>query len=209
MVSGWYMASICNIAPQYNTTMGLIHSMAQGKSNNWNRERIEAGVPWCLDNGVFADKFIESEWIGRLDGLKQYKETCAFIAVPDVVGNAKETISQFPYYRSLITDFPVALISQDGIREQEVPWDSFDCLFIGGSDEHKLGKEGGWILNEAKKHNKWIHIGRVNSASRILRFWQADSWDGTHLGFNPSSVGQFHAAVLQVRAMKAQKGMFE
>lgn len=202
------MASICNIAPQYNETMGLIHSLAQGKSNEWNKVRIDAGVPWCFDNGVFSGKFTESDWVGRLEGLKPYKDTCLFVAIPDVVGNARETISKFYQYRHFVTDFPVAFISQDGIREEEIPWGDFDCLFVGGTDEHKLGKEGGWIINQAKEHRKWVHIGRVNSPSRILKFWQADSWDGTHLGFNPSSISKFHAAVLQARAMKAQKGMF-
>lgn len=107
----------------------------------------------------------------------------------------------------MVKDFPVALVSQDGISNTDIPWDDFDCIFIGGSDEHKLGKEGGWVVREAKKHNKWIHIGRVNSSRRILKFWQADSWDGTCLNYFPSGVAKFHAAVLQVRAMKQMKGL--
>ena len=40
-------------------------------------------------------------------------------------------------------------------------------------------------------------------------FTQADSWDGTHLGFMPSEVNKINAAVLQARAMKKQERMFE
>ena len=208
--SGWYMASTSNIHPKYNDTMGII----QNTSNlikGFYRSRFDAGVPFCIDNEVFADKFQVDSWKKVLELVIPYKETCLFIVIPDVIGNCRETLKQFSHYRNMVKDLPVALVSQDGIREQEndIPWDDFDCLFIGGSDEHKLGKEGGWILQEAKRHGKWVHVGRVNSPKRILKFWQADSWDGTHLGFMPSDVSKFHAAVLQVREMKKQKGLFD
>lgn len=210
-VSGWYMASTSSIAPQYNGTMGLMHSLAQGKSNNWNKHRIEAGVPWGLDNGVFSDKFDVSVWLKRIEGLRPYKETCLFVVIPDVIQDFAATITQFRQYRSMVSDFPVALVSQDGIyqRRNEIPWDDFDCLFVGGSDTHKLGMEGGWIIQEAKARGKWVHVGRVNSVKRILQFWQADSWDGTHLGFKPSDVKKFNAAVLQARSFKQTKGLFD
>lgn len=206
------MATTSSINPKYNETMGLMHSLAQGKSNQWNLNRMKSGIPWCLDNGIFSDKFDETVWLKRLEGLLPYKDTCIFVVIPDVVGNSLATINQFDYYRKMVKDFPVALVSQDGIMQQaeKIPWDDFDCLFVGGTDDHKLGKEGGWIINEAKAHRKWIHVGRVNSARRILRFWQADSWDGTCLNFGPERhILKFHAAVLQVRAMKKMKGLFE
>ena len=207
--SGWYMASTFSIAPKFDLTLGAI--LTTSKNNNHGiPSRLERKIPWCLDNGIFTDKFSAGAWIDKLSSLKKHIDTCLFVAIPDVIGDCAETLKQFSHYRSMVSDFPVALVSQDGIKEQAhlIPWDDFDCLFIGGSDEHKLGKEGGWILNEVKKRGKWVHVGRVNSISRILQFWQADSWDGTHLGFMPSDVSKFHAAVLQVRNMKKTKRMF-
>lgn len=212
--SGLYMASTSNIHAKYDSTMGVIHTMAQGWTKPHHgiyRSRLGRGVYWCLDNGMFTEKFIQEYWIAKIEALSQYKNTCLFIVIPDVIGDCKSTLAQFSHYRSMVKDFPVALVSQDGIKEHAkyIPWNDFDCLFVGGSDEHKLGKEGAWIIQEAKKRNKWVHVGRVNSPSRILKFWQADSWDGTHLGFMPSDVSKFHAAVLQVRAMKQSKGLFD
>lgn len=219
--SGWYMASTSNVDKKYNGTIGIIQN-SSNLINGFYRSRFDAGVPFCIDNEVFTDKFQVDKWLQAAELAKQYKSTCLFIVIPDVlhklpngkvIGDCVATLEQFRYYRNMITDLPVALVSQDGIKQQahKIPWDDFDCLFMGGSDHHKLGKEGGWILNEAKRRGKWVHVGRVNSPRRILQFWQVDSWDGTHLGFMPSDVTKFHAAVLQVRDRKTkrQKGLFD
>jgi hypothetical protein len=198
------MAATGQIHPRYNDTIGQIET-----ANSIHWKRINQGVYWCLDNGVFTGKFNVEKWTKQMDDLKEHKDKCLFIAIPDVVGNFEATLKQFSHYRNMVKDYPVAFVSQDGIRERDIPWNDFSCLFVGGSDRHKLGKEGGLVIREAKKRGKWVHIGRVNSPARILKFWQADSWDGTHLGYMPSDVGKFHAAVLQVRAMKAQNRMFE
>ena len=200
--SGWYMASTSQINPKYNDTIGQIETSG---SVHW--KRINQGIWWCLDNGVFTHKFNLEKWLEQIKSLIPNQSKCLFIVIPDVVGDSKKTLAQFMRYRQMIKGFPVAFVSQDGIKNIDVPWDDFDCLFVGGTDEHKLGKEGGWIINEAKKHGKWVHIGRVNSPNRILKFWQADSWDGTHLGFMPSEINKINAAVLQVRAMKKMKGL--
>lgn len=214
--SGWYMASTGTIDEKYDGTMGIIAPMNTGQSptSSIYRDRFSRGVPWCLDNGVFTNKFEFNQWIARIEALMEHKDTCQFVSIPDVVGNALSTLMEFRAYRDIVKKkfgLPVALVSQDNISNYAdmIPWKELDCIFIGGSDNHKLGKEGGWILNAARKRNKWVHVGRVNSPKRIRDFWQADSWDGTHLGFMPSDVTKFHAAVLQVRAMKQSKGLFD
>jgi len=197
------MTASSGIDSKYNDTFGQIETAG---SIHWNR--ITQDIYWCLDNGIFTGKFDEDKWLEQIERLTPYKDKCLFVAIPDVLYDCDATLNQFSHYRKMV-DLPVALVTQDGISENKlIPWDDLDAVFIGGSDEHKLGKEGGWVIREAKKRNKWIHVGRVNSPSRILKFWQADSWDGTHLGFNPSNVNKFHAAVLQVRAMKQQERMF-
>ena len=201
------------ITQKFDETIGYIHTVRAGRGGNSDlaRSRLERGVFWCLDNGMFTDKFETGAWLSKMEALSIYINTCLFIVIPDVIGDCKSTISQFSHYRNMVKDFPVALVSQVGIKEQahKIPWDDFDCLFVGGSDEHKLGKEGSWIIQEAKKRNKWVHVGRVNSKSRVLKFWMADSWDGTDTSFNPNHVTKYHAAVLQVRALKKSKGMFD
>lgn len=208
--SGWYMASTSQIAKKYRTTMGHIEGIP-----NIRPVALDACQTWCLDNSVFTDKFKVGKWLQRIESLERWYSKCLFITIPDVVGNCEKTLYRFDEYRKYVNeDLPVAFVSQDGIVEyaNEIPWNKFDVLFIGGSDEHKLGKEGGWILNQAKQRGKWVHVGRVNSPKRMIRdFPMADSWDGTHLSFNPSAVSKFHAAVLQIRDMKTgkQKGLFD
>jgi hypothetical protein len=217
--SGWYMSSTSNISQKYDETIGIIYkggvylgrTAEHAHYDIYRSRHSRSSTPWCLDNGVFTGKFEKDFWLAKIEALREYKDTCLFIVIPDAIGDCSKTLEQFHYYRSMVNDLPVAFVSQDGIKQQasRIPWDEFDCLFVGGSDDHKLGKEGGWIINEAKKYGKWVHIGRVNSVSRILKFWRADSWDGTHLGFMPSDVAKFHAAVLKVRSMKKSKGLFD
>ena len=63
----------------------------------------------------------------------------------------------------------------------EIPFDKFSSLFIGGSTEYKLSEETANIVRIAKEKDKWIHMGRVNSYKRI-RYANSigcDSVDGT------------------------------
>lgn len=205
MISGWYMASTANIAERYDQTIGAIQGIKRGSpGGNIHRVRLNRGVPWCLDNGVFTGVFDKENWLKKLEVLQEYKATCLFVTVPDIVGDFINTLARFLYYRPLIENYPVAFVSQDGIMNypDKIPWDAFDCLFVGGSDDHKRGREGGWIIAEAQKRGKWVHVGRINSPSSILRFWMADSWDGTTTSFAPSNIKQIHPAVLQARALK-------
>ena len=60
-------------------------------------------------------------------------------------------------------------------------------LFIGGTDEFKLGPDAEAIGREAKDRGKWLHMGRVNSIKRlrIAKRMGCDSVDGTYLSFGP------------------------
>lgn len=127
---------------------------------------------------------------------------CLFTCAPDVVGDAKETLKQFKNWELLIhyAGLPVALVAQDGLENLEIPWDYFEALFIGGSTQWKLGREVRWLIKEAKKYQKWVHMGRVNSVPRI-RYAQSigvDSVDGSGYSINFSHVYK-HLPVLQSR----------
>ena len=208
--SGWYLASTASIARKHNKTLGVIHNTSN-LNKGFYTDRLSAGVPFCLDCEVFSNKFDEAQWLKAVERAELYAATCLFVVVPDVVADAAATLQRFKQYRPLIKNLPAAFVSQDGIEllADSIPWDDFSAVFIGGTDKHKLGASGRWVMQEARERGKWVHVGRVNSPSRIVQLWEADSWDGTHLGFNPSDASRFHAAVLQARLMKKSNTFLE
>ena len=202
-VSGWYLSSTPTFDESLYKNIGIIQTMNQGIY----RKKLDTGIPWCLDNGVFTGKFCHEKWARKLEAFKEYASTCLFVTIPDVVGDSEATIKRFHKYKEEVKGYPVAFVSQDGIKKhkKQIPWSSFDCLFVGGTNEHKLGDEGKWIIEEAKRRSKWIHIGRVNSRKRILIFWDADSWDGTTLSFAPRNVVRISNAVSDARKLKEKE----
>lgn len=146
-------------------------------------EALKSDRRWMMDNNAFSGGFDAHVWLRALLRYLPYKQTCVGIPVPDMVGDAFETLRAFSHYWRIVRElgYPVAFVTQDGITPALAPWDYFDVLFVGGTDAHKLGPEAGAMIAEARERGKWIHIGRVNSPSRIRDFWMADSVDGTHL----------------------------
>jgi hypothetical protein len=169
-------------------------------------DEVKQGATWAMDNDCFnggldADKFVEI-----LSVYHPYREKCLFVALPDVVGDSQKTLKRFFQWQPIISNFgyKVALVTQDGLTPQKTPWNLLDALFVGGTDNHKRGKEGGALIERAKKIGVWVHVGRVNSASVMENlFWMCDSFDGTTITFNPGersrSIG---GAINRVRAKK-------
>jgi len=91
---------------------------------------------------------------------------------------------------------------------QRVPWESFDVLFIGGTDKHKLGPEAGALADEAARRGVPVHVGRVNSPSRLRDWWRAFSWDGTTICIDPENARGIATAVREVRALKDAGTLF-
>jgi len=150
-------------------------------------ERIFHHYPmWSADNGCFAHpNRTPSDLLAWLERLPQ--KDALFFPAPDVVGNAKLTIERslpvLPQIRKL--GFKAAFVAQNGIEETPIPWDEFDCLFIGGDTQFKLSEQSKDLVTEAKSRNKWVHMGRVNSYRRLklANDWGCDSADGTYLRF--------------------------
>lgn len=141
---------------------------------------------WAADNGCFNHpNRTPAELLSWLERLPS--KDALFFPAPDVVGNAKLTIERslpvLPRIREL--GFKAAFVAQNGIEETVVPWDDFDCLFIGGDTEFKLSEQSRELVSEAKSKNKWVHMGRVNSYKRLklANDWGCDSADGTYLRF--------------------------
>jgi hypothetical protein len=184
---------------------------------------------WIADNGKFSPKRAESGeawdeqgWWDFLVKNSDKAHKAAFATAPDVVhwvqypngkkgpmGDAAATLIESARWYDKIRElgYPVALVAQDGLDPADVPWDKIDAIFIGGSDDYKVGtappgrvralKLDGTplgipgsigVIQEAKRRGKWVHIGRVNSQARyrFARMVGADSVDGTYLKFGPS-----------------------
>lgn len=150
-------------------------------------EFILNGGWWILDNGAFTKQgFTEWYWLEWLDALKKYQDKCICVVIPDVVGNCDATIERFRTHKDYAADYGhIAFVTQDGLTCDMTPWDDFDVLFIGGTDNHKMGKEAGYLIQEGLKRGKHIHVGRVNTEYRLMQFWQCHTWDGTALTIKP------------------------
>lgn len=164
-----------------NRYFGHIMTPAGGK-------KTPIQLPWCADNEVFTERFrwpVFADWLAY---MHRHRETCKFVVVPDVVGNACATLDRYRWYAWRIKSmgFPVAFVAQDGIEDMKWP-PEYDVLFIGGSTEWKMGEAAAWCIKKAQAAGKWVHVGRVNSQKRIRHFQllQVDSVDGTGLVFAP------------------------
>lgn len=148
------------------------------------QKALEAGCYWMLDNGQFKDKWTWKLWWKYLSRYLSFQSTCLGVVIPDKLADYVTTIHYFKVYSHIARDmgYPVALVTQDGLKPEYLDWQSFDTLFVGGSNDHKRGVEAHNIIFEAKRHGKWVHIGRVQSGSAMLKHWpMADSFDGTTL----------------------------
>lgn len=163
--------------------IGVMLSFNAGKTSKHGHSLFAA------DNGCFvqADKYTDDgflKWLSTLD-----RDHCLFASAPDVVGDAVATRKRAYPMLQRIRDlgFKSAYIVQDGETADEIKWDEMDAIFIGGSTKWKLGQSAAEIVKEAKRRNKWVHMGRVNSFKRI-QYAEAigcDSVDGTFLVFAP------------------------
>ena len=149
------------------------------------------GVPWGIDNGCFTqgERFNLDGYLRWLDKLP--RSGCLFATAPDVVGDAEATLARSRNVLPVIRDlgYPAALVAQDGLEALDVPWETFDALFIGGTTEWKLSEAAYELIAEAKAQRKHVHCGRVNSWPRFRAMALAgcDSADGTMLAFAPDA----------------------
>jgi hypothetical protein len=157
-------------------------------SGKWAVSAHEGHV-WAADNGCFTagGRFNLGAYLCWLVLLPEH-ERCLFATAPDVVGDAAATWRRsepvLPVLRRL--GFRAALVAQDG-WDGRVDWDSFDCLFMGGTTEFKLSERAWELCREATARGKWTHMGRVNSLRRLraAAVGGYNSADGTFLRFGP------------------------
>lgn len=155
---------------------------------------LRADQWWAYDNACFnhSGDFEWDRWL-RVLRLKQAQAPgkCLFVTAPDIPFDADGTRARFMEYRErlLALDVPLAFITQDGMGVEDIPWGDISAVFVGGSDEWKLGRESAAIMAEAKRRQKWVHVGRVNGYGRLRKAYilGADSVDGTYLRFGPKT----------------------
>lgn len=165
---------------------GLLDCIVTPKQGN----KLPDDVWFCADNGCFGAGYPgDDKWWAWLQTLPA--DRCRFAVAPDVVGDAAATLARSAPWLPRIRDLgmPAAFVAQDGLESLDIPWGDFDVLFIGGSTGWKLGRHARAIVREAKLRGKPVHMGRVNSHSR-LRYADAigcDSADGTYIAFGPDT----------------------
>lgn len=174
-------ASPTTLAPYRTEELGVLSSPRRFYRES---EGIEEWR-WAADNDAFSEwnehryrKMLAAIW-----GLRG----CLFVTAPDVVGDASTTLALFEHWYAELSETlqPIALVAQDGLGFYDVPWKRIDALFIGGTDEFKLGLTARILIAEAKKRGKWVHMGRVNSyeRGRYARWLGCDSIDGTQFSW--------------------------
>ena len=161
--------------------------MIQPRSGNSIDRIADSGRMWAADNDCFQKLDVEAYWKMIIAISHVDRSRLLWVSVPDVVGNAQETINRwlewFPQLDYL--GLPAAFIGQNGLGllRDEIPWDQMTAFFLGGDDEWKLSQEAESLAREAKQRGKLVHIGRVNTLRRIrdvlMMCPQADSMDGT------------------------------
>jgi hypothetical protein len=143
-------------------------------------------APWpgmfAVDNGAFSH-FDLSVFQRMLSKCSPHKSRCRWVAAPDVVGNAKRTLEAFQYWHPRIRRFelPVALVLQNGIEHERIPWERIACVFIGGDNPFKGSQAVRDAVKCARLHGLWVHMGRVNTPERLDLACDVDcdSIDGT------------------------------
>jgi hypothetical protein len=136
-----------------------------------------AGVPWGLDNGCFTE-FNRPKWERMV--IESETERPVFVTLPDIVGDAIRTLELFDHFKLFTNEVPRALVLQDGIGQHRIPWDDVAAVFVGGSDDFKYSQEAINACKAARMLGKWVHVGRVNTASRVRNWAEvADSLDGS------------------------------
>jgi hypothetical protein len=139
------------------------------------------GAVWAADNGAFS-AFDASAFVTMLEKLRGVPG-CRFVAAPDVVGDAAQTLRLFAQWAPVIRSlgFPVALVGQDGLTVADVPWSQIDALFIGGSTDWKLSRAAAQLVAYGQARGKWTHLGRTNTRRRLHHASRigCDSVDGT------------------------------
>lgn len=164
---------------------------------------VEAGIRegrwWAMDNAAFKNGFEPVKFFAHLTKLEPYRDRCLFVVVPDCVGDANATLALWTEWTPQITGWPLAFVAQD--KQEYLPYPpGCTWIFIGGTDDFKLGVGGRVCIERALAEGKYVHVGRVNSKKRYQMFERmgVHSCDGTGPTRAPDNYFRLlHAAMVQ------------
>lgn len=139
-----------------------------------------AGMSYAIDNGAFS-RFDAAKFAALLVREEPRMDECLFVTIPDIVGNARRTLEIWKERDRFARHWRKALVAQDGIEDLDIPWNELDAIFIGGWDGWKDSRAVIDIVKTAKTLGVHVHVGRVNTHRRYMRFYEAgaDTCDGT------------------------------
>lgn len=181
-------------------------------SNNRPERAMGWGVPMAIDNGAFSG-FDAPAFLSLLAKVLRSNAKVLWATAPDVVGDAKATLGKFAIWGPMMRHlgFKTALVTQDGMKAGALPWAMLDAIFVGASDEWKLGPDSVEICDVAKRLGKAIHVGRCNSKVRIRAAMAmgADSCDGSQFSwwprrYIPKGLRWIEESEKELEAMRAQ-----
>lgn len=127
------------------------------------------------DNGCFSSTkvFDEQRWITWLKGLP--RDGCLWATAPDVVGDHQATVERSAPWLPIIQEmgFRAAFVVQNGATVANVPWDTFDAVFVGGVLECL---PCGWAKPttppEGMSPKEWMKVRRCPHCTRRLTEWK-------------------------------------
>jgi hypothetical protein len=180
-----------------------------GPRTSVGRDFLRSLPCWAADNDCFQ-RFDEPKYLAMLDRCVEIGGNIRFVTLPDVVCNAPATLALCHQWVHEVRGrgLPTALVGQDGMKADEIPWDLIDAFFVGGSTRWKL-HEGIDLAKEAKARGKWVHIGRVNTAARLSMCLMspADSVDGS--GFSKFGDAKLAMADRAISRLQHTAGLFQ
>ena len=172
----------------------------------WHMKEMDKhDIVWAGDNDCYTNNFHPTKFLRWLELAKAYQDRCLFINPPDVVGDAVGTMKLFKDWvpRIKALGYPVSLVLQDGIENMVIPWGDIDAVFVGGTTEWKMSQTVIELLLRVGEKKKHRHIGRVNSVSRIMHFWDfAESFDGTDYVYRPESCAKDYIPKMRARQLQ-------
>ena len=147
---------------------------------------ITDGCTWAADNQAFMQGFNPDVFFPWLEKMQPYRDTCLFVACPDVMGDCVETHKLWEHWQPQFGDWPLAYVGQDG--ETNIP-SSASALFVGGTTEWKMSEAAASLIRLATRRELHVHIGRVNWGKRYRHFRQMQgsehfTCDGTRTRFD-------------------------
>jgi hypothetical protein len=196
----------------YATTTRTRRNVAALAAAGWRlfltpQIQTQHGLPYALDNGAWGAYRRGVPWDGAAfrELLADLGAGADFVVLPDIVGDGPRSLARsltwLPTVRAV--NPRVLLPVQDGCEDAVAPLlPAVFGLFVGGTTEWKLSTLPWWAAL-ARRHGKYLHVARVNTARRIrlCQMAGAHSFDGT-------SVTRYAVTLPKLDEARRQEGLW-